>query len=344
MAKVVNMECSKLGITRNTVGRRIRKGIHLIAFCAVGLGFLYGTSDAEEPRQTRRVRNGLVALYDFGSVQDKRLPDRSGLGEAADLRLGETEAVQLTAGYLAIGTPTRIQSLDRPAKISDLVRVLGELTVEVWIEPSADNGSEPASIVTMSNGTDQQNFEFGQDNGRFQVHFRTSQTGRDGAPPISTPNGTALPELTHVVSTHDRSGRARMFLNGKIAVERIIPGSTLDWEKTTLLIGNGPRGKRPWLGTYRLVAIYGRDLLAGEVARNFLAGPSPPSIEISNVSHNQSLFEAKVAPLLASRCLDCHDSTVRQGGWISQDTKRPWPVGTMATRSCQETRILAWSG
>ncbi len=165
----------------------------------------------------------------------------------------------------------------------------------------------------MSNGSDQQNFELTQDGGRFQARFRTSRTGSD-TPAISTPEATAGPALTHLVFTRDRNGRTRMYLDGEIVAERTLAGSVSDWEKTTLTIGNGPRGKRPWLGSYRLVAIYGRDLLAEEIAQNFRAGATPRATESSSVAGNLALFESKIAPLLASRCMDCHDSAVRQGG------------------------------
>ena len=305
---------SKQVRNRAAFSSRLRKAIRLVAASAAWIGCIQVIStNTGMAQESPRVRNGLVALYYFDSVVDGSVPDRSGLGDPADLKLGEPEAVRWKSGSLTLTQPTRLRSRDRPAKISDFVRVSGELSVEVWIEPSVELGSAPASIVAMSNGTDQRNFALIQDDGRFQAGFRTSQTGSDKAS-ISTLGATAGPAPTHLVFTRDRSGRARMYLDGKIVVERILAGSVLDWEKTTLTIGNGPRGKLPWLGTYHLVAIYGRDLLADEVARNFRAGVAPPPTRSSSVSGNVELFESQIAPLLASRCMDCHDSAVREGG------------------------------
>lgn len=292
----------------------LRKAIQLLAACAAWLALIHATSSVGIGQQLPRIESGLVALFDFRSLVDGKFPDRSGLGNSADLTPSDPEAVRLTPGSLTLSEPTRLRSRDRPEQISDLVRISGELTVEIWIEPSKDLESSAAVILAMSNGTDQRNFSLEQVDGRFQARFRTSKTGSGEAATISTPEGGAGPSLAHVVFTRDRTGRSRMFLNGEIVAEETIAGSASDWEKTTLTIGNGPRGKQPWLGTLRLTAIYGRDLLPEEVARNFRAGPAPTSAERSHVSQNRALFQSRIAPLLASRCMDCHDSAVRQGG------------------------------
>ena len=265
-------------------------------------------------QELTRTESGLVIFYDFNEVIDGRIPNRPGLGTSADLNLQDPEAVGLQDGSLTLSQPTRLRSRDRPERISDLVRIAGELSVEAWIEPSPEFGSTASLVVAMANGNDQRNFELGQAGDRFQAMFRTSRTGSEGAPQIDTPDGSAAPALAHLVFTRDRSGRSRIFLNGEIVAQQTIPGSTSDWEKTTLTLGNGPRGKRPWIGTFHLVAIYGRDLLEEEVARNYRAGPRTASQEFAPVTEGLTVFESKIAPLLASRCLDCHDSAVRQGG------------------------------
>ena len=287
---------------------------HLIASCMLWLGCVHALSGTGVAQDLPRVRDGLVALYGFGSLKGELVPDRSGFLEVADTKLDDPDAVTLAGGSLMIDRPTRLRSLERVAKIADLVRVSGELTVEAWIEPVAQDEATSAGIVMMSNGTSQHNFALVQAGDRFEARFRTSRTGTGEAYPLRTPEASARPALTHVTFTRDRTGRARVFLDGEIASEATIAGSASDWEKTTLLIGNGPRGREPWLGSVYLVAIYGRDLLAEEVARNFRAGPSLVEPVPVKVSARPTLFEDKIAPLLASHCLDCHDSAVRQAG------------------------------
>src|SRR5690606_21589446 len=75
---------------------------------------------------------------------------------------------------------------------------------------------------------------------------------------------------------------------------------------------------RPWQGTYRLVAIYSRALSTSEVERHFQAGrsdapdkPSQPGAPGGN--GNAELFATKIAPLISTHCLECHDTATRQG-------------------------------
>ena len=292
----------------------LRGVTRMIASCMLWLGCIHALSGGGLAQDLPRVRDGLVALYEFGSLKGEIVPDRSGFLEAADTKLDDPEAVRLADGSLTIDRPTRLRSLERVAKIADLVRVSGELTVEAWIEPVVQGEATSAGIVMMSNSTSQQNFALVQTGGRFEARFRTSSTGTGEARPIRTPEASARPALTHLAFTRDRTGRARVFLDGEIVSEGTIAGSASDWEKTTLVIGNGPRGREPWLGSVYLVAVYGRDLLADEVARNFRAGPSLVEPVPVKVSASPSLFADKIAPLLASHCLDCHDSAVRQAG------------------------------
>lgn len=281
--------------------------IACVAICAA--------ADFPDPEGKARVRNGLLALYDFQSAEDDIVSDRSRLGEAADLKIREElESVRRSKGSLELISPANVRSLDRPAKISDMVRISAELTVEAWIKPSLTDQSGPATILAMSNGVDQRNFLLRQEENRFEARFRTSKTGMDGAPGFETTPGSVRAEPTHLVFTRDRAGRVRLFLNGQQALEQTASGSVFDWEKTNFTFGTESKVGNPWLGTYYLVAVYGRDLSPAEVARNFHAGPAPAPTQLSAVVGKRHQFESKVAPLLAVRCVGCHDSATKQGG------------------------------
>ncbi len=186
--------------------------IACVAICAA--------ADFPDPEGKARVRNGLLALYDFQSAEDDIVSDRSRLGEAADLKIREElESVRRSKGSLELISPANVRSLDRPAKISDMVRISAELTVEAWIKPSLTDQSGPATILAMSNGVDQRNFLLRQEENRFEARFRTSKTGMDGAPGFETTPGSVRAEPTHLVFTRDRAGRVRLFLNGQQALE-----------------------------------------------------------------------------------------------------------------------------
>jgi len=283
----------------------------------IGCVAVCAAADVAETRDAVRVRNGLVALYDFQAGDGEIVEDRSQLGEAADLKIGRLEAVLRCQGSLQLrgdANVANIRTRERPAKISDMVRIAGEITLEAWVKPANAEQGGPAIIFAMSNGRDERNFSVGQEGDRFLVRFRTLQTATDGSPGLETAAGTARAEQTHLVYTRDRSGRTRIFLNGKPAAEQNTAGGVSDWEKAHLTLGKESKTGGQWLGTYYLLAVYGRDLSASEVERNYRAGTGPTETVVSALTEKTHQFESNVAPLLASRCVGCHDSATKQGG------------------------------
>ena len=298
----------------------MKRLVWVLAAALIASATVFAASGRDDARSDGRVRNGLLAIYDFRGinaetvVDAETVHDRSGLGDLADLRIGKAEAVVVSESSVELIESTTVRSKGRPAKVSDMVRVSGELTVEAWLKPADPAQSEPATAISFSNGIDQRNLIIEQLDGRFRARFRTSRTGRDGGQGISTDRGAVKADPTHLVFTRDRLGRSRIFVDGELAVEGEIPGATSLWEKTTLYLGNEPKNSQPWLGTFYLFAIYGRDLSTLEVEQNFRAGPSPAVAATLSSSDSNAHFETVIAPLLARRCVECHDSALRKGG------------------------------
>ena len=262
-----------------------------------------------------RVRNGLLALYDFASPDGEIVADRSGAGKPLDLEIADPRAVRRREGSLEIHCETLIRSPGRAAKIADAVRLSGEITIEAWIRSSEVNQQGPARIITMSRSY-QRNFTLGQDSDRFDVRLRTTRTGTNGLPSLSVGPKNSAADLTHLVYTRDRTGRTRVFVNGERVLEEIVAGSTEGWEQFPFALASELGGDSPWLGTFYLVAIYSRDLLAREVERNFRAGADyRADVLLSEESSTGgNLFAAKIAPLISRKCLECHDSSSKSGG------------------------------
>lgn len=238
-----------------------------------------------------RAEEGLVVLYDFHPTSGKRIPIVSGPSK-----------------------PAGFDSAERPDGEPNLVRISDQLTVEAWVEPAPSLDPEGGTIIAMSSGDGWQKLELGQVGDRFEARFAGSGTSGSDVLAISVRDGNAPTSLAHLVFTRDATGRSRMYIDGEIGAERTIAGSAPEWNETTVTLGHGPNGTRAWTGTLRLMAIYGRALLPEEVAGNFLAGPAMPAPGSTPTSENLALFQSRIAPLFASRCLDCHDSAVRQGG------------------------------
>ncbi|MFP6617980.1 MAG: LamG-like jellyroll fold domain-containing protein, partial [Pirellulaceae bacterium] len=272
-----------------------------------------GQAPGPAPVQLYRTTRGLQVLYDFASVSGPLVKDRSGNGKPIDLRIKNLQAVRRAVGSLEVRRPTVIQSDKSVGDLTTMMRRSGAITLEAWVTPANTKQEGPARILTFSSNSTNRNFTLGQEGARFDVRLRTTRTSNNGLPSVETPQRSLAPKMTHVVYTRDRAGRARIFLNGKVVVEKRIAGEVTNWDVTfRLALADELSGGRPWLGTYHLVAIYARDLNAKEVANNFRAGvtaqPGP-----GRPDQTARLFELQVAPLLARHCLECHDSVSRKG-------------------------------
>ena len=277
-----------------------------------------GRSGVPSKADRGRTRSGLLALYDFGSSSGSVVQDRSGVGKPLDLRIADSKSVRRIKGSLEIRGATLIRS-DKPAsKIIDAVRRSGEITIEAWIHPAKTGQTGPARIITLSKNAGERNFTLGQDEDRFEMRLRTTRTSKNGVPALSSPRNSVTTKLIHVVYTRDRTGRARISINGKRSAQRKVAGKTANWNGSyRLALANELSNDRPWLGTYYLVAIYSRALSPAEIERNFQAGAGAGAAQIllaqKKLAQNARLFKKRIAPLLARRCLECHGWKAKKG-------------------------------
>ncbi|MBC8245053.1 MAG: DUF1592 domain-containing protein [Verrucomicrobia bacterium] len=265
-----------------------------------------------------RSGDGLVALYDFRLAKGNVVKDRSGAGQPLDLKIESPKNVRRTEGALEVRGPALIRSGKPAAKVFNAVRRSGEITIEAWVRPANTRQDGPARMVTLSGNTSERNFTLGQEGDTVDVRLRTTKTSGNGAPSLGGPKRSLAPKLTHIMYTRSRGGRARLFINGKQRAEKRITGATSNWNANyRLALANELSKDRPWLGTFHLVAIYSRDLSAGEVAAHFKAGVNARSATAQLAGQTQSpkerFFEREIAPLLSRHCLECHDTVNHKG-------------------------------
>ncbi len=291
--------------------------VALMSAALAGPESLEAPQSPQSPDATAtRAVEGLLALYDFGVADgDRVVPDRSGVGEPLDLEIDRPERTRRRDNRLFIRKPVTITSREPARKINDAVRSSGSLTVEAWIRPRDDRQSGPARIVTLSADTVRRNVTLGQDGERWDLRLRTTSTSANGLP--STATGKSVRTvLSHVVATRDASGNAQIWVDGRRVASKKVRGELTAWDRSfRLCLANEVGGDRPWLGELHLVAIYGRALSAAEIRRNHAAGASadspPPGLARAAPQHH---FDARIAPILARHCLECHDSEEKKGG------------------------------
>lgn len=266
-----------------------------------------------------RVRRDLLVLYDFDETSGEIVHDRSQREPLLDLHIQNADAAKWESGSLVITSSTAIQSKGPATKINTALKKWGTLTVEVWLTPENTTQAGPARIVTISKNPSERNLTLGQEKNRFDARLRTTGTTTNGMPSLSSPENTAAADKTHVVYTRDRSGRVKIYVNGKQVAEERLAGSPSNWDDGyELALGNEATGDRPWRGALHLVAVYPRALSPAEVARNFAAGADAPSapLELADAGSSPAgtTFETKIAPIVARHCLECHDSLTHRGG------------------------------
>ncbi|MEE8599585.1 putative Ig domain-containing protein [Euzebya tangerina] len=246
--------------------------VAVLAVIAVVLPTAIPTAGAAE-----RV-DGAIALYDFTEGTGSVVGDSSDIGAPLDLTVAAPANTTWGPGGLTVDAATTIQSSGNADKVTDAIEGSGEVTVELWIEPSNTTQDGPARIFSISQSSTKRDLTIGQGlfgsqpTTVFDTRLRTTATNNNGTPSLTTPEGTATTNLQHVVFTRAASGTTTTYVDGAVAAVGSAGGTLGNWASMPLLLGNEVGGSRPWLGRYCLVSVYASALNAAEVDQNYDAG------------------------------------------------------------------------
>ena len=231
------------------------------------------------PWPSQRVSEGLQALYSFDDGEGPLVRDVSGVGSPLHLKIEDPAAVQWTDSSIVVRGPTLISSIDAATKITEACHASNELTVEAWIKPEDSESSGPAGIVALAPDGEHRNFAVTlgmsgrESRDLYGIGLRTTEETEGGGPNLSSLPGVVREAPTHVVLTRDASGFARLYINNELHAQETVGGNFSNWDRGyPLVLGNGPSGDRPWLGSLYLVAVYCRALDGHEVWQNYAFG------------------------------------------------------------------------
>ncbi|HET6628612.1 MAG TPA: LamG-like jellyroll fold domain-containing protein [Woeseiaceae bacterium] len=216
-----------------------------------------------------------IALWEFKTGQGTTAFDTSGVEPAIDLTFSGD--VQWFGGWgITINDGKAQGSTTASSKLHDLIRATGEYSIEAWVIP-ANVTQEMARIVSYSAGQDARNFTLQQTLYDYQFRNRSTETGLNGDPALSTPSADEVLQATlqHVVATYSPVDGRRIYVNGALvtAADPVPGGSLVDWQDTfALVLGNEADSQGLWAGTLRLVAIHNRALTPEQVLQNFDVG------------------------------------------------------------------------
>lgn len=231
-----------------------------------------------------RINRGLLSLYSFADSLangSSTVRDVAGVGVSVDLAIaGQPTPLkaqgETTPSALALKQPARLTS-PSASRLIQAIKTSGEFTLEAWINPLQGNQPGLGRILTLSGGASRRNLILGQAGHQFHLGVRTSETNGN-ASDRAFAGGTVTPgTLTHVVCTREANGTTRLYINGQVAAQRVIPGTLANWDDSFALalgneLGDTLSDDRAWLGDFHLVALYSSALTPAEIATNFEVG------------------------------------------------------------------------
>ena len=219
-----------------------------------------------EDEPVKRVSDGLLALYEFDETEGSVVNDSAGAGRPLNLKIEKPNRVQREDGRLEIKNGTLIKSDGPAAKINKSVRRRSAFTMEAWLTPAKLDQKGPARILTISGNSSNRNVTLGQEGDQIVVRFRSTKTSSNGLPSLDSRKKSLRTERTHVAYVWNPRGEAQLYLNGKREAKKMIGGKASNWDEAyRLAMGDEVSGGRPWLGSYHLVAVYGKALSADEI-------------------------------------------------------------------------------
>jgi hypothetical protein len=232
------------------------------------------------PPENPRIAEGLAHLWPFEEEKDDQVLDYAG---DAHLQVdGDREGVQwLEAGGLRISAPVSL-SASPP-----ILATASGLTLEAWIQPA---GAQHARVFSWAESKANINLELRQASDSYTILARDEP---DGKPALITPDGSATPNLTHIVWTALDNANT-IYLNSMPATTdtRVLA----PFEPYPLIVANTAEGDRPFLGTIHLIAVY---------ERNFRGLPLNPGAALLRYARDWNLG----APLTDEFTIDHHGTT-----------------------------------
>jgi hypothetical protein len=233
--------------------------------------------------ETQRIKDGLVAYYNFSYDPDYIIHDQSNYGDPVNLQIMKPSAVTWNdKRNLDILSNTLLISSTPAKKIISAIKKTGELTVECWIKPFEPDVTTGSRIISLGNSDSELGFALDQDfinaidNNSLFYSFRlqTESTNESGFPEIKPESGINYINMQHVAYVRDSLGRESLYLNGHKTVEGFRPSNFGTWQEDFYLrLGNESDMNHAWHGTFYSVAIYNRALSQVEVNKNYSVGP-----------------------------------------------------------------------
>jgi len=255
-------------------------------------------TDGIESSAGGRFESNVIALYEFKTGSGSTVFDTSGVEPALNLNLsGDYNWV---GGWGVAFVDGKAQgSTTASAKLHDLITATNEYSVEAWVVPANVTQDGPARIVSYAGSSTARNMMLGQTLYSYDTFNRSSETGEDGQPQLSTDadEEDLQASLQHVVMTYSPAEGRRIYVNGAYTEDLdTVPGGLLnDWNNTyALAVASEVDNQDRWAGTVRLLAIHNRALSPEQISQNFEVGVGERYFLLFNVTEHVGLSDAYI--------------------------------------------------
>ncbi len=223
-----------------------------------------------------RISNGKLAEYNFEEGEGTTIHNEVDNNNNLDLNINSTLSVEWITHGINISNPTNISSILPVFEINDSINKYNQFSVELWFSSSDQIQSNSATILTISNNSNEKNLNVDQNLNGFDFNVRTTGTNLEGIPAFNFETQLNESSLTHLILTRDEKAIEKIYVNGELSDSNtLIYGDLSNWDSNyKLAIGNNFLQNQPWLGNIYYLAIYKRELNNIEVQHNYSMGES----------------------------------------------------------------------
>jgi hypothetical protein len=232
--------------------------------------------------ETKRIKDGLIAYYNFGYDIYSTVRDLSGYGEPLNLKITQPTAVTWNEwNRMQINSGTALVSMVPATKIVKAIKRTKELTVETWIRPYEPFSSADSRILSIGNNDADVGFVLEQyynasndKSMNYGSRLRTQSTNNAGFPELLPEKSGSYINMQHIAYVRDTLGNEALYLNGSKVADGYRPNNLDNWNDNYYLrFGNEADLNHPWKGTVYVAAIYNKALSYSEIINNYRAGP-----------------------------------------------------------------------
>jgi len=164
-----------------------------------------------------RIKDGLIAFYNFNEGSGKAVHDSSGFGQPLNLIVYNPSRVKwLTPNGVEFLGNTIIKSQGSVEQLYNAIKTTNELTIEMWVKPNKRSQNVLACIMSFSTPGNPplSNFIVGQKGKNLYFRLRTPLTGLNGTNMyLTTKDNFLTTGIQHLVVTYE-NGIERLFVNG----------------------------------------------------------------------------------------------------------------------------------